>query len=87
MQVPDEDTVWEVVDTQSMFGTEIHLKEELSKKKVVRSFRTKRKSRMGEKRRWWLTERRPKFESLVTVISQRVRTSMKGPIDENERGK
>ena len=32
MQVPDEDCVWEVVDTQSMFGIEIHLKEELSKK-------------------------------------------------------
>ena len=41
---------------------------------------------MGEKRRWWLTERRPKFESLVTVISQRVRTSVKGPLDESERG-
>ena len=35
MQVPDEDTVWEVVDIQSMFGTEIHLKEELSKKKKL----------------------------------------------------
>ena len=85
MQVPDEDRVWEVVDTQSMFGIEIHLKEELSKK-VVRSFRRKGKTRVREKRRWWLTVRRPKFETLVTVISQRVRTSMKGPLDESEKG-
>lgn len=44
-------------------------------RRVVRSFGTKAKTRVREKRRWWLTVTSPKFESLETVISKRWRTS------------